>query len=82
MYILTYPNGEAAWLENLETVLEYIGYDASNLNDCGVYFMHTNGAWIDASRQVMDALEEHEQFREWEAEHRAYISSPEKTGRV
>jgi len=82
MYILTYPNGDAAWFPGMGALLEHIEYDAFGLNDCGVYLLHPNSAWIDASRQVMDALEEHEQFREWEAEHRAYISSPEKTGRV
>ena len=82
MYILTYPNGEAAWFENIGALLEYIEYDAFGLNDCGVYRIDPNHAWIDASRQVMDALEEHEQYCEWEMEHQAYISSPEKTGRV
>jgi hypothetical protein len=82
MYILTYPNGDAAWFPGMGALLEHIEYDAHSLNDCGVYFLHLNSAWIDASKQVMDALEEHEQFREWEAEHQAYISSPEKMGRV
>jgi len=82
IYIITHPDGEGAWYNTLSELLEAIEYDAYSLNDCGVYFLHINSAWIDASRQVMDALEEHEQYREWEAEHRAYISSPEKTGRV
>jgi hypothetical protein len=82
MYIVTHPDGEAAWFNTLAELLESIEYDAFGLKDCGVYFLHVNSAWIDASQQVMDALKEHEQFREWEMEHEAYISSPEKTGRV
>jgi len=82
MYIVTHPDGEAAWFNTLAELLESIEYDAFSLNDCGVYFLHPNSAWIDASRQVMDALEEHERYREWEIEHESYISSPEKTGRV
>jgi hypothetical protein len=82
IYIITRPDGEGQWYKTMNELLESIEFDAYGLNDCGVYFLHLNSAWIDASRQVMDALEEHEQFREWEAEHRAYISSPEKTGRV
>ena len=82
MYIVTHPDGEAAWFNTLAELLESIEYDAFGLNDCGVYFLHPNSAWIDASRQVMDALEEHELHREWEMEHEAFISSPEKTGRV
>ena len=82
MYIITRPDGEGAWYNTLAELLEAIEYDAYSLNDCGVYFLHHNNAWIDASRQVMDALEEHELHRKWEMEHVAFISSPEKMGRV
>ena len=82
MYILTYPNGEAAWFENMGALLENIEYDAFVLNDCGVYFLHPNSAWIDASKQVMDAIDDYEQCRAWDSDHVALISSPEKTGRV
>ena len=82
MYILTYPNGEGAWFENMGALLENIEYDAFVLNDCGVYFLHPNSAWIDASKQVMDAIDDYEQCRAWDSDHVALISSPEKTGRV
>jgi hypothetical protein len=82
MYILTYPDGEAAWFPDLAAVLEHIEYDAFGLNDCGVYFLHPNSAWIDATGVVQAALADHEEEMAWDSEHVAFISSPEKTGRV
>jgi hypothetical protein len=85
MYILTYPGGDAAWFPDLAAVLEYIEYDAFGLmdaNDCGAYFINPNGTWLDASRDIEAALIEHDEAMAWEAEHQAFISSPEKTGRV
>lgn len=82
MYILTYPNGEAAWFPDLAAVLEHIEYDAYGLNDCGAYFIKPNGAWLDASREIEAALIEHDEAMAWDGDHEAFISSPEKTGRV
>ena len=82
MYILTYPNGEAAWFPDLAAVLEHIEYDAYGLNDCGAYFINPKGSWLDASREVEAALIEHDEAMAWESDHEAFISSPEKTGRV
>ena len=82
MYILTYPNGEAAWFPDLTGVLEHIEYDAFGLNDCEVYRIDPNHAWIDASREIEAALIEHAEAMAWDSDHVAYISSPEKTGRV
>jgi len=82
MYIVTHPDGQAAWFNTLAELLESIEYDAFGLNDCGAYFINPNGAWLDASREIEAALIEHDEAMAWEAEHQAYISSPEKTGRV
>jgi len=82
MYILTYPNGDAAWFPGMGAVLEHIEYDAFGLNDCGAYFINPNGAWLDASREIEAALIEHDEAMAWESDHEAYISSPEKTGRA
>ena len=82
MYILTYPNGDAAWFQDLAALLEHIEYDAFSLNDCGAYFINPNGAWLDASREIEAALIEHDEAMAWDSDHVAFISSPEKTGRV
>ena len=82
MYILTHPDGEAAWFENMDAVLEHIEYDAHGLNDCGAYRLDPGGAWIDASQEIEAALIEHDEAMAWDGDHEAYISSPEKTGRV
>lgn len=82
MYILTYPNGDAAWFPGMGALLEHIEYDAFGLNDCGAYFINPNGAWLDASREIEAALIEHDEAMAWDGDHEAYISSPEKTGRV
>ena len=82
MYILTYPNGEAAWFPGIGALLEHIEFDAYGLNDCGVYRIDPNHAWIDASREIEAALIEHDEAMAWDGDHEAYISSPEKTGRV
>ena len=82
IYIITRPDGEAQWYNTMSELLESIDYDAYDLNDCGVYFLHLNSAWIDASKQVMDAIQDYEQCRAWDSDHVAFISSPEKTGRV
>ena len=82
MYILTYPNGEAAWFQDLAAVLEHIEYDAFGLNDCGVYRIDANHAWIDAMGEAQAALVDHDEAMAWDSDHVAFISSPEKTGRV
>jgi len=82
MYILTYPNGDAAWFPGMGALLEHIEYDAFGLNDCGAYFINPNGAWLDASREIEAALIEHDEAMAWEDDHESNISSPEKTGRV
>ena len=82
MYILTYPDGEAAWFPDIAAVLEHIEYDAYGLNDCGAYWINPNGAWLDASREIEAALIEHDEAMAWDRDHEAFISSPEKTGRV
>ena len=82
MYILTYPNGEAAWFPDLTGVLEHIEYDAFGLNDCGAYFINPTGSWLDASREIEAALIDYDEALAWDGDHEAYVSSPEKTGRV
>ena len=82
MYILTYPNGEAAWFPDLSGVLEHIEYDAFGLNDCSAYFINPTGSWLDASREIEAALIDHDEALAWDDDHEAYVSSPEKTGRV
>ena len=82
IYILTYPNGDAAWFPGIGALLEHIEYDAYGLNDCGAYFIKPNGAWLDASREIEAALIEHDEAMAWDGDHEAFISSPEKTGRV
>jgi len=82
IYILTYPNGEAAWFPGIGALLEHIEFDAYGLNDCGAYFINPNGAWLDASREIEAALIEHDEAMAWDGDHEAFISSPEKTGRV
>ena len=82
MYILTYPNGDAAWFPDLAAVLEHIEYDAYGLKDCGAYWINPNGAWLDATREIEAALIEHDEAMAWDGDHEAFISSPEKTGRV
>ena len=82
MYILTYPDGDAAWFPDLSAVLEHIEYDAYGLKDCGVYRIDPNHAWIDATRAVEAALIEHDEAMAWEIDHEAYLSSPEKLGLI
>ena len=82
MYILTYPGGDGAWFADLAALLEHLEYDAYGLKDCGAYRLDPNGAWIDASREIEAALIEHDEAMAWDGDHVAYISSPEKTGRV
>jgi hypothetical protein len=82
IYILTYPDGDAAWFPDLAALLEHIEFDAFGLNDCGAYFINPTGSWLDASREIEAALIEHNEAMEWESDHEAFISSPEKTGRV
>ena len=82
MYILTYPGGDGAWFPGMGALLEHIEYDAFGLNDCGAYFINPNGTWLDATREIEAALIEHEEAMAWDGDHEAYISSPEKTGRV
>ena len=82
MYILTYPNGEAAWFATLAAVLEYIEFDAYGLKDCGAYRINPNGAWLDATREIEAALIEHDEAMAWESNHEAFLSSPERTGLV
>jgi hypothetical protein len=83
MYILTYPSGsDAAWFADLADVLEHLEYDAYGLKDCGAYRIDQNHAWIDARREIEAALIEHDEAMAWDGDHEAFISSPEKTGRV
>jgi hypothetical protein len=82
MFILTYPNGEAAWFNDMAELLESIEYDAYSLNDCGIYRIDPNHAWIDATGEVQAALSDHEEAMAWDGDHEAVISSPEKTGRI
>ena len=83
MFILTYPNGEAAWFRDLADVLEHIEYDAFGLNNCcSAYFINPTGSWLDASREIEAALRDYDEALAWDSDHEAYVSSPEKTGRI
>jgi hypothetical protein len=82
MFILTYKNGDAAWFADLAAVLEHIEYDAYGLKDCGAYRIDQDGTWSDATRRIEEALIEHDEALAWERDHEAFISSPERTGRV
>jgi len=83
MFILTYPNGsDAAWFPDIGAVLEHLEYDAFGLKDCGAYRINPDGTWSDATRQIEEALIEHDEEMTWGQDHEAYISSLEATGRV
>jgi len=82
MFILTYPAGDAAWFADMAAVLEHLEYDAFGLKDCGAYRINPDKTWGDATRRIEEALIEHDEALAWERDHEAYISSPEKTGRV
>ena len=82
LYIMTYPNGEALWFEDLDAVLEHIQYDAYDLNTGKIYRILPGGTWINAAREIEIAIAEHERERRWNDAHIAYVSSPEKTGRT
>ena len=82
MYILTYPNGNAAWFPGIGALLEHLAYDAYGLNDCWAYRINPDGTWLDSSREIEEALIEHDEAMAWERNHEAFISSPEKTGRT
>ena len=82
MFILTYKNGDAAWFADMAAVLEHLEYDAFGLKDCGAYRIKPDGTWSDAIRQIEEALIEHDEEGAWDRDHEAYLSSPERTGRV
>jgi hypothetical protein len=82
IYILTYQNGDGAWFPGMGALLEHIEYDAYGLKDCGAYWINPNGTWLDATREIEAALIEHDEAMAWDGDHEAFISSPEKTGRV
>jgi len=79
MYILTYPNGEAAWFKDMAALLDSIEYDAYGLKDCQVYRLDHQH---DINSEVEAALRDHDEALAWDSDHEAFISSPEKTGRV
>ena len=79
MFILTYPNGDAAWFKGMAELLESIEYDAFGLQDCKVYRLDPG---LDVNEEVEAALRDYDEVLAWDSDHEAYVSSPEKTGRV
>ena len=79
MFILTYPNGDAAWFKGMAELLESIEYDAFGLQDCKVYRIDHQ---LDINADVEAALRDYDEALAWDSDHEDYVSSPEKTGRV
>lgn len=82
MYIWTYPDGEAGWCKTLWELLERAEYDPAFFRNCEVFRVDPSNAWVSAWPEVERAFEELEQEWVWDRDHAAYVSSPEKTGRV
>jgi hypothetical protein len=79
IYFITYPKGDGAWFKSMAALLESIEYDAYGLKDCHVYRLDPG---LDVIAEVEVALRDYDEALAWDGDHEAFISSPEKTGRL